>query len=223
MSEWWSYRPKDFLLFSERTYYRLIELHNEAVWPIHIVAGALGLIILGGLLRPGAAPDRLITAILAAGWLWTAWSYLFQRYATINWAALYFAAAFVIQAVLLVGWVAAGNGVVLTRSRRARLAASALFAFALIVQPLFAPLAGRPLRQAEMFGVMPDPTVMGTLAVLALSTHRSRWVLMVVPVLWSLVSGLTQWAMGAPEAWIMPAAATLSILLAIRTPSEKRI
>ena len=28
MSEWWTYRPSDFLLFSARTYWRLFELHN---------------------------------------------------------------------------------------------------------------------------------------------------------------------------------------------------
>ena len=33
MSEWWSYSPSDFLLFSARTYYRLFEIHNAALWP----------------------------------------------------------------------------------------------------------------------------------------------------------------------------------------------
>ena len=33
MSEWWTYRPSDFLMFAPRTYWRLFELHNEAWWP----------------------------------------------------------------------------------------------------------------------------------------------------------------------------------------------
>ena len=40
-SEWWTYSLSDLLLFSPRTYYRLFELYNEAVWPMH-VAAALG-------------------------------------------------------------------------------------------------------------------------------------------------------------------------------------
>ena len=43
MSEWWTYRPSDFLLFSPRTYYRLFELYNAEVWPGHVLALALGL------------------------------------------------------------------------------------------------------------------------------------------------------------------------------------
>jgi hypothetical protein len=33
MPEWWTYTLSDFLLFSPRAYYRLIERHNAAVWP----------------------------------------------------------------------------------------------------------------------------------------------------------------------------------------------
>ena len=43
MSEWWTYRLYDFLLFTPRTYYRLFELYNAAVWPAQIAAIALGL------------------------------------------------------------------------------------------------------------------------------------------------------------------------------------
>jgi hypothetical protein len=38
MSEWWTYRPSDFLLFAPRTYYRLFELYNSEIWPLQIVA-----------------------------------------------------------------------------------------------------------------------------------------------------------------------------------------
>jgi hypothetical protein len=56
MSEWWTYRPHDFLLFAPRTYYRLFDLYNEAVWPLHIAAAAIGLAVLALLLlRPKAA------------------------------------------------------------------------------------------------------------------------------------------------------------------------
>jgi hypothetical protein len=37
MSEWWTYSLSDFLLFSPRTYYRLFELYNLAVWPWHVL------------------------------------------------------------------------------------------------------------------------------------------------------------------------------------------
>ena len=42
MSEWWTYHLSDFLLFSPRTYYRLFELYNAAIWPAQIVALGAG-------------------------------------------------------------------------------------------------------------------------------------------------------------------------------------
>ena len=102
MSEWWTYRLSDFLLFSPETYYRLLELYNAAIWPgqiLAIVVGVATLVLLG---RGGALPGRLLAAILALAWLFVAWAYLYARYATINWAAPYFAVGFAVQAVLLI-------------------------------------------------------------------------------------------------------------------------
>ena len=46
MTEWWTYRPSDFLMFAPRTYWRLFELHNEAWWPAQallLLAGSAAL------------------------------------------------------------------------------------------------------------------------------------------------------------------------------------
>jgi len=43
MSEWWTYRLSDLLLFSPRTYYRLFELYNAAIWPAQVLAVVIGL------------------------------------------------------------------------------------------------------------------------------------------------------------------------------------
>src|ERR1041384_8154888 len=102
VSEWWTYSLSNFLLFSPRTYYRLFELTNADVWPLHIVTLALGVGMAFLVWRPRAWSGRAIAAILAILWLFVAWAYLLERYDTINWAARYFAIAFVLQAALLV-------------------------------------------------------------------------------------------------------------------------
>ena len=102
MSEWWTYCLTNFLLFSPRTYYRLFELYNADVWPLQLVTLALGVAIAFLIWRARAWSGRAIAAILAALWLFVAWAYLLERYDTINWAARYFAIAFVLQAALLV-------------------------------------------------------------------------------------------------------------------------
>jgi hypothetical protein len=215
MSEWWTYSLSDFLLFSPRTYYRLFDLYNATLWPAHVLALAIGLAIPALLVRGGSHRWNHVAGILlAACWLWVAWAFLFTRYATINWAATWFAGLFMVQAVLLVLAGAAG-GEFRATSRLRRAGAVALFIFALLIQPLIGPLMGRPWTQAEVFGMAPDPTALGTLGfALLLPTPGRRWLLLVIPLLWCAISGATLWTMGSPDALVLPAAGLLALSIA---------
>lgn len=220
MSEWWTYALSDFLLFAPRTYYRLFELYNRELWPAQLLAVGAGGAILALLRRGGLGPGRAIAAILAACWLWVAWAFHWQRYATINWAATYFAAAFAMQALLLVWTGVVRGGLALGPvDRTTRRIGTGIVLFALFAQPLAGPLAGREWSQVELFGLAPDPTAVATLGVLLLASDRVRWVLLVVPALWCAVTGATLRAMGAPEAVVAPLAALLVVALAVRRTS----
>lgn len=228
MSEWWTYRLSNFLLFSPRTYYRLFELYNAAIWPAQIVAVAVGLAILLLLFRPERtrARSRLLAALLAVCWLWVAIAFHANRYATINWAAVYFAWGFGLEAALLL-WtgVVRGRLVFETDARLVRRAGFWIFLFALAVEPLIGTFVGRGWRQIEIFGIAPDPTAVATLGILLLATGRARWELVVIPVTWCAISGATLWAMNAPDAWVPPLAATVAVIMAarkrpLRTPRQ---
>jgi hypothetical protein len=214
MSEWWTYSLSDFLLFSPRTYYRLFELYNLAVWPWHIPAIVLGLVVLASWLRGGAWQGRIIAAILAACWLWVAWAYLVRRYDTINWAASYFAIGFAVEVALLT-W----TGLVRNRLRLRPavdlpgMTGLGIFLLALLAWPLIGLLVGRPWVQAEIFGIAPDPTVVATLGVL-LAADRTRWELLAFPLLWCAISGATLWTMQSADALLMPTVALLTVVLA---------
>ena len=216
MSEWWTYTLSDFLLFSAPTYHRLFELYNREIWPAQIVALALGVVILACLLSASAWRGRAVTAILAACWLWVAWAFHVERYATINWAANYFAIGFAVEALLLV-WTGTMRAELtrVTVNRTVRIAGICVFVFALIVQPAIGPLIGRPWLQAEVFGVAPDPTVVATLGVLVLTPSRSRWLTLIIPIIWCVISGATLWAMESREALVMPLIALLAVLMAV--------
>jgi hypothetical protein len=213
MSEWWTYSLSDLLMFSARTYYRLFELYNLAIWPGQLIAGALGIAILACVARGGAASGRATAGMLAACWLWVAWAFHAERYATINSAANYFAIGFAVEALLLL-WVGTVRGRLVfepVRDRAAR-AALGLLLFALLVYPLLTAASRRSWRQMEVFGVAPDPTAVATLGLLLLSA-RARWLLLPIPLLWCAISGATLWTMHAPDAWVAPFAALLALLL----------
>lgn len=215
MSEWWTYRLSDFLLFSPRTYYRLFELYNEAVFPAQFGALALGAAILILTRQGGARTDRLAASLLAGLWLFVALAFHAARYATINWAASWFAAAFAIEAALI-AWAGAIRGAPVLRAGddwggRVGLA---IFVFALCVLPLIGPLIGRRWSQIELFGLAPDPTALATLGLLA-GSRKPRWLLLAIPLLWCVASGATLWTMEAPDAFVLPLAAALALLLSV--------
>jgi hypothetical protein len=220
MPEWWSYSLSDFLLFSPRTYYRLIERYNEAVWPAQIATLALGLGCLALLRRKVWVQGRIISGILAVLLAWVAGAFLWRRYTTINWAAVYVLPLFALQIVLLVWIGVVRNRLTFQVSRGfTGVAGSAVLGFSVIAYPLVAPVLGRGWLQAEVFGIAPDPTVIGTAGLLLL-TGRARWGLLAVPVAWCLVSALTLWAMNSPEV-VVPAAAAITVVTAAGFNSQK--
>ena len=190
MEDWRSYGVSDFLLFSPRTYHRLIAHYNDDLWPAQLLAFAAGTGILL-LLRSGSAQaTRAIHLVVAVGWAWVAWGFHLQRYTTINWAAVAFAAAFALEALLLAVAAVATRPRLIASRRPAAVIGVGMFLVALIAYPLIARLGGRDWNEAELFGLHPDPTALGTLGLLLLAS-RGGIFLGVIPALWLVIAALT--------------------------------
>ncbi|MBS9477664.1 DUF6064 family protein [Ancylobacter radicis] len=217
MSEWWTYRLDDFLLFAPRAYWRLFEAQNAALWPLQIVTSVAGLTLIGLVLcRPGRAPLWMGLA-LAPLWALVGWSFLLDRYAAINWAAAYAAPAFLVQALLMLAVAMLPRSEAFGRLDAIGWAGLALALIGMLLYPGLAVMAGRPLTSAEVFGIVPDPTVLVTAGLLLVAGGRWLPALLPIPLLWCLFSGLTLLAMGEIEAWLLlPGAALICVLGAAR-------
>jgi hypothetical protein len=212
MSEWLTYSLADMLMFSERVYYRMLALYNQEIWPAQLLAFALGAAALYLLLVPAGRSwrDRGIPLVLGVLWGWVAWGFLWERFATINWPVAYIVPLFALQAIWFAVMGAIEGRLSFASGNRAVLfAGAALFAAVLLLYPLIAPLMGRSWLSAEIFGLAPDPTALGTLALLAVAEGWRRWVLMVVPALWCLISTVTLLTMGMPD-YLIPATGALA-------------
>jgi len=218
MSEWWTYSLSDFLMFSSRSYYRLIESYNAAIWPAHLLALMAGLVVIVAIVRPRQHLQRSAALVLAAAWGWVAWACHLERYAEINTAAPYFAAAFAMQALLLC-WLAYRPGNAVPAPQPLALGLSGL---AILAYPLLALARDNGTwRQAEVFGIVPDPTVIATLGMLL--AWRAPAILWLVPVLWCLVSGVTLMELKINHAWLLPALALTAVLARVmrsKTPHD---
>jgi hypothetical protein len=85
----------------------------------------------------------------------------------------------------------------------------------LLLQPLAAPLFGRPPAQAEVAGVAPDPTAIATLGLcLLLPLRGPGGVALVIPSLWLAFSALTLWTLGAAQA-VVPVLALLVVAIGV--------
>lgn len=207
MSEWWTYTLSDFLMFSQRSYFRLIALYNEAVWPSHLLALACGLAVIFCIARPGTHMRRSALLVLAVAWAWIAWAYHLERYADINTAGPWFALAFGTQALLLCFMALRLHGAAPARMQKQ--VALGLAGLAVVAYPLLAPGSGRGWGQAEVFGIVPDPTAIATLGVLlACRAHPVAWQ---IPVAWCAVSGAMLMELRVGYAWLLPTFAILAV------------
>lgn len=214
MFEWWTYRPEGLLLFSERAYWRLFEMHNAAVWPGQYVATALGAMILFLVFRPKSWSGRVIALVMTAAWLFVAWAYHWHAYATINWTARYAAIAFAVEAALFAWFGVVRDTLEFAMQRNPRsVLRITLITYAIFVHPLVPLVDGRPLDSAEIFGLAPDPTAIATLGLLGLSGGGGRvLVLLLVPIASCLATWTTLTAIGTWEGWIPFAAVAFALV-----------
>lgn len=200
MSEWWTYRLSDFLMFSPRTYWRLVELYNQAIWPAQVLALAAGLVLLWLAADWRGHGGRWVAGLLALAWLWVAWAFHWERYASINWAAQYVAMAFALQALLLIVLGAPGRGTAVPAASIVQGIGWLMAGVGIVLYPLAVLVGDRPWAQAEVFAVMPEPTALATLGLVLASTQLSpvrRWALAIIPVLSLLLGAATLWTFSA--------------------------
>lgn len=169
MTEWWTYRLSSFLMFSPRTYWRLVESYNRDLWPWQVLMLGAGAVLIVLALRRASSATVVVPVGLALAWLQVGWSFFWTRYAEIFTAAPYLAVACCAQAALLV----------VTRPRATEASRSRLGLLLAIGGVLLYPAAsvllhGHPWTQAEVFGAMPDPTALATVGLVLVLCRRAR-------------------------------------------------
>lgn len=208
------------LPFTHEQFVAVFVDYNRAIWPLQLLAYALGTATVGLLLRPlrfRQLGDRAIAAILALMWAWTGLAYHATYFSAINKAAWLFAALFVVQGVLLLR-----TGVVRARLRfesargPARWLGWALVGYAGIGYPLVGVWSGHAYPEMPVFGITPCPLTIFTFGLLVLARASAPYSLLVVPLLWSLVGGSAAFLLDVPQDWPLLASGVAAMAISLR-------
>ncbi len=210
------------LPFDRDQFVAVFAAYNNTIWPVQIVAVALGLAMVILLFRNGVSHGRPIAFGLAAMWLWTGIAYHAIFFAAINPAAYLFAAFFAVEALLIAIHGASRVGMSFAPPRGiAGWVGIGLVAYSLLLYPLIGWLADG-VTELPMFGVTPCPVTLFTFGLFLLARPPMPVRLLVIPAIWSLIGGSAAILLAIPQDWPLLASGFVAVpLIMLRNRAER--
>jgi Family of unknown function (DUF6064) len=169
----------------------LFTRYNNDLWPIHVLAYAMGVAAVALLFaeRRGRA-DRLTASLLAALWLWL--GVVFQGlYATDidQTLGLVYALLFVLEAYLIVRHGVLNRELVFVRRNGlAGWVGWVALSYAVVVYPLLGALLGHGWPESPLLGMAPCPTTIVTFGLLLLAMPPIPKRVLIVPLVWAILA-----------------------------------
>lgn len=207
------------LPFTVEQFFVVFRAYNESVWPAQWVLGALALVAIYLVARPGSWSSRVVSAILGALWLWQGLAYHLAFFVTINPLAYVFAVVSIAG-----GFAFLWFGVLRCRLRfqlsfhGRGLVGLLLVAFAFVVYPAWSLLAGHHYPEFPTFG-LPCPTTIFTIGMFAFLVPPYPRAALVAPVLWCFVGAQAAFLLSVPQDLSLLVAAAVGVFLFMRASS----
>jgi hypothetical protein len=196
--------------FTVDEFIEVFHRYNEAIWPLQLVAYALGLLALGALFSRHHGRHRLIAAVLATYWAFMGVVFMWAFETDIMKAAYIFGALFLVEAALLLWFGVVRGRAPFDRASGGRLwAGLAMIAYALVVYPVVGVLAGHGYPESPLFGVAPCPTAIFTFGMI-LAARRFPRALAVLPLLWAALGSNAAFRFGIVEDYGLLAAGVVT-------------
>jgi Family of unknown function (DUF6064) len=192
--------------FTAEQFFGVFRLYNNTVWPAQVLLLALAVLAIIFIALQRAWSGVAVSVILALLWVWLGAAYHLAFFARINPVAYGFGALSIVGGLLFAwhGLLRRRIEFAFSRSLRTALGVT-LLAFALLVYPIWATLAGHGYPELPTFG-LPCPTTIFTIGLLGLSSGPSLRAVLAVPILWSLV--------GSQAAFLLDVAPDFGLLAA---------
>jgi Family of unknown function (DUF6064) len=182
--------------------WQLFSTYNPDVWPLPIVAYALGIGCLAVIaLRPSRRTDRLVAGLLALAWLWL--GAVFQGIYARELSPLLgtaYAVIFVVEAGLIARAGVIGSDIAFRPGRNiATIAGILAIGYALVVYPLLGVMFGHGYPEAPLFGAAPCPTTIVTFGLFLFARPPFPTHVLAIPMAWAILGPLGAVPQGATE------------------------
>jgi hypothetical protein len=206
--------------FTVEQFLDTIAAYNRLVWPVQLILNAIAVVAVALIWK---RRHTSVAAILAALWIWMGIAYHYRVFSAINPAAYFLAAAFVAQATLFMWFGLVRRAVRFDAPSRSapQIVGTGLIAYALIVYPTTAWLAGHAYPHMPTFG-LPCPTLIFTFGVLALASAPA-WQLFVIPTLWAVIGISAALDLGMVEDLALLPAALFAIAVHVQARLQLRL
>lgn len=202
--------------FTIEEFLQVFARYNQAIWPVQIVAYALGLVVVVAAIKSFRNSSRLISGILALIWIWVGVAYFMLFFKAINPPAVVFGALFVLQGLLFAGFGVAGSRLQFQASLNARGIVGGIFIhYAMVIYSLLGYAFGHVYPSSPVFGVAPCPVLIFTFGLLLWTSARFPWYLLIVPTLWALVGISAASSLGIREDFALPLCCLITVILLV--------
>lgn len=198
------------LPFGREEFFKIFSEYNTTMWPFQIILLAYGiLIVVLALIGRGG---NSVGGGLGVLWIWMGLMYHVAFFSTINSAAIYFGALFVIQGLYFL--IARSHLHFGGASAMQRLVGLVLIVYGIVVYPVVGWYFGQDWPAMPVFS-LPCPTTIFTFGILCMAVRPFPLTMLVIPVLWAAIGTSAAITLGVPEDFGLPVAAiaTVAVLL----------
>jgi hypothetical protein len=203
------------LPFTLEQFLDVFRQYNVSVWPVQVLLIVLALVAAYFSIFKKSYSDKIIVSILTFLWLWMGIVYHLIYFSSINKAAILLGSLFIIQGLLLFYL-----GVIKDKLRfqfslnKYGITGMILIMFSLIVYPLIGYWSGHVYPASPTFG-LPCPTTIFTFGVLLFSSSRIPFIVIIIPVTWSLIGFSAVVSLGMKEDTGLLIAGLISTIIVI--------
>jgi hypothetical protein len=209
------------LPFTREQFFTVFLEYNHAVWPASILAYGFAVIALIAVLWPKPFWSRVTSSVLAIMWAWTGVAYHGIFFSAINSAAFLFGAIFVIQAFLFIYFGVLNDRLQLGKTQGPRVIMGWTFiGYALIAYAMIGLAVGHSYNELPQFGITPCPVTLFTFGIMLFAKPPLPWILLVIPVIWSLIGGTAAILLAVPQDWLLLASGLITSVLLVFSKSN---